>query len=146
MAVVQSTERSKSRLAIFSYGPHVAVVDFSVSCRACSHLVIAVLHVGEVAPPARGEHRPITAHLSRSQRPPKRHRGTVAAPFTRHCSPNTHVEPTTRRLGGRCRVAVPTCCGKEHAVHHWLQPAALLYVPVVLELSWSFANHAQLSS
>jgi hypothetical protein len=80
------------------------------------------------------------------QRPPRRHRRPAAATSTRNCSPQNNVEPATRRLGGRRWVAVPSRSRKEHAVHRRLRPVAVLYVPVVLELSWSFANAAQPSS
>jgi hypothetical protein len=86
--------RSRSRLTIVSCARHVAVVDFSSSRRACSHLVVVVVHVGEVAPSARREHRPITAQHPRaqSQRPPRRHR-RPAATSTRNCSPRTMSSP-----------------------------------------------------
>jgi len=80
------------------------------------------------------------------QRPPKPLRRTAAASFTPNCSLNTHVEPTTRRLGGCCCVAIPARNRKEHAVHRRLHAAVPVYVAVLLELSWSSANTAQPSS
>jgi hypothetical protein len=97
---------------------------------------------------ARGEttsQSPTTAaqHL---QRPPTQLRGILEAPSTRNCSPYTHVEPTTRRLGGRFRVAVLSYRRQERAVHRRLLAVAILYVSGAVELSWSFANDAQLLS
>jgi hypothetical protein len=71
-------EWSRGRLTIVSCARHVAVVDFSDSRRACSHLV--VVHVGEVAPSARREHRPITAQHPRA----KGHRGGIDGQLQQH--------------------------------------------------------------
>jgi hypothetical protein len=95
----------------------------------------------------RGERTGQSARITANhvQRPPKQLRETVAGTFTRNCSPNTHVEPTTRRLGGRFSVAISTRYWKEHPVYCWHRAVDVVYVAVVLELSWSSANDAQLS-
>lgn len=65
---------------------------------------------------------------------------------TPNCPPYTHVEPTIRRLGGRFGVAILSCRWKEYPVYCRLRALVLVYVPIVMELSRSFANDAQLSS
>ena len=117
-------------------------------CRAClvSHLDVSQSHVGEVAPAAEEPRANQGAPPLTIQRPPKPLRAVFKQQFTSNCPPRTHVGPTTRRLGGCLGSSLLSCCRKEHAVHARIRAAAAVYVAVVLKLSWSSANHAQLLS
>jgi hypothetical protein len=112
---------------------------------------VEVVHVGEVAPPARRCQRPIIVADNGSLRTPnikQLHQQNINTP---NCCQNTHVEPTTRRLGGCCWFAIPACHRKEHTVRCRLHAALhmyamLCYAPRCEAVASSANTHAQPSS